>query len=208
MFASRAASAPGRWNTFTMWNARPSFRRRFFFSSRRRHTRLQGDWSSDVCSSDLRHDADPGAVHRADRRGDAAAPPSAGHAAALSHVALSAAEPRGSARLDLHLCHDAARGGRVRAGRAGVWCRVLRTMVVERTNVAVRGTTAGDLSGENLRAHCPHAVENRVIARTTRELRSTRRATRLRHTEETTALAPRARLPTLGSFSGQLPRPW
>src|SRR5688500_19852088 len=32
----------------------------FFFSSRRRHTSLQGDWSSDVCSSDLcqaRHDA-------------------------------------------------------------------------------------------------------------------------------------------------------
>src|SRR3989454_1730188 len=26
----------------------------FFFSSRRRHTRLQGDWSSDVCSSDVR----------------------------------------------------------------------------------------------------------------------------------------------------------
>src|SRR5688500_20229397 len=25
----------------------------FFFSSGRRHTRLQGDWSSDVCSSDL-----------------------------------------------------------------------------------------------------------------------------------------------------------
>src|SRR5256885_16298400 len=25
----------------------------FFFSSRRGHTRLQGDWSSDVCSSDL-----------------------------------------------------------------------------------------------------------------------------------------------------------
>src|SRR5688500_19548735 len=25
----------------------------FFFSSRRRHTSLQGDWSSDVCSSDL-----------------------------------------------------------------------------------------------------------------------------------------------------------
>src|SRR2546426_1003453 len=29
----------------------------FFFSSRRRHTRLQGDWSSDVCSSDLTADA-------------------------------------------------------------------------------------------------------------------------------------------------------
>src|SRR5688500_20301362 len=26
----------------------------FFFSSRRRHTSLQGDWSSDVCSSDLK----------------------------------------------------------------------------------------------------------------------------------------------------------
>src|SRR5207248_8727211 len=25
----------------------------FFFSSRRRHTRSHGDWSSDVCSSDL-----------------------------------------------------------------------------------------------------------------------------------------------------------
>src|SRR5688500_20143749 len=25
----------------------------FYFTSRRRHTRLQGDWSSDVCSSDL-----------------------------------------------------------------------------------------------------------------------------------------------------------
>src|SRR6266581_5186062 len=31
----------------------------FFFSSRRRHTRWTGDWSSDVCSSDLYgfHDA-------------------------------------------------------------------------------------------------------------------------------------------------------
>src|SRR5256885_4154026 len=28
-----------------------------FFSSRRRHTRLQGDWSSDVCSSDLQDKA-------------------------------------------------------------------------------------------------------------------------------------------------------
>src|SRR5256885_9866152 len=32
-----------------MWTRRGDF----FFSSRRRHTRLQGDWSSDVCSSDL-----------------------------------------------------------------------------------------------------------------------------------------------------------
>src|SRR6266705_6197486 len=31
-----------------------------FFSSRRRHTRSYGDWSSDVCSSDLK----AGIVHR------------------------------------------------------------------------------------------------------------------------------------------------
>src|SRR5438045_9560124 len=30
----------------------------FFFSSRRRHTRCLSDWSSDVCSSDLRRDLD------------------------------------------------------------------------------------------------------------------------------------------------------
>src|SRR5256885_17253072 len=45
-----------------MWSPFPSSRSsrrtsktsmRFLFSSRRRHTRLQGDWSSDVCSSDL-----------------------------------------------------------------------------------------------------------------------------------------------------------
>src|SRR5262249_59721569 len=29
-----------------------------FFSSRRRHTRLVSDWSSDVCSSDLRQNAE------------------------------------------------------------------------------------------------------------------------------------------------------
>src|SRR2546430_8787694 len=36
----------------------------FFFSSRRRHTRFDCDWSSDVCSSDLH--AAPGR-HRRDR---------------------------------------------------------------------------------------------------------------------------------------------
>src|SRR5207302_5553643 len=30
----------------------------FFFSSRRRHTRFSRDWSSDVCSSDLKFTAD------------------------------------------------------------------------------------------------------------------------------------------------------
>src|SRR2546426_7224949 len=40
----------------------------FFFSSRRRHTRLQGDWSSDVCSSDLL----PRVLRRFDVTADAA----------------------------------------------------------------------------------------------------------------------------------------
>src|SRR5215467_15967376 len=34
----------------------------FFFSSRRRHTRLQGDWSSNVCSSDLIQEVEGDAV--------------------------------------------------------------------------------------------------------------------------------------------------
>src|SRR6266581_6187355 len=39
--------------------------RSFFFSSRRRHTRWTGDWSSDVCSSDLRVvPPDTGIVHQ------------------------------------------------------------------------------------------------------------------------------------------------
>src|SRR5256885_12938696 len=41
------------------------FRYFFFFSSRRRHTRLQGDWSSDVCSSDLGLDPEDDRVDRA-----------------------------------------------------------------------------------------------------------------------------------------------
>src|SRR3989475_4410385 len=40
----------------------------FFFSSRRRHTRFDCDWSSDVCSSDLFG----GAVQRTQRRRPAA----------------------------------------------------------------------------------------------------------------------------------------
>src|SRR5256885_5741536 len=43
----------------------------FFFSSRRRHTRLQGDWSSDVCSSDLWWaDVERGALSRVTFDGD------------------------------------------------------------------------------------------------------------------------------------------
>src|SRR5256885_4128595 len=41
------------WSTVPMRSAEMGRFVFFFFSSRRRHTRLQGDWSSDVCSSDL-----------------------------------------------------------------------------------------------------------------------------------------------------------
>src|SRR5207249_7631417 len=41
----------------------------FFFSSRRRHTRSKRDWSSDVCSSDLRSSIPwPGSGHGIDDR--------------------------------------------------------------------------------------------------------------------------------------------
>src|SRR5256886_7756871 len=36
----------------------------FFFSSRRRHTRFDCDWSSDVCSSDLVHRSREGVAAR------------------------------------------------------------------------------------------------------------------------------------------------
>src|SRR5690242_662887 len=52
---------PGAWGSSIFlgllfsysYHPRPVLRPSFFFSSRRRHTRLTCDWSSDVCSSDL-----------------------------------------------------------------------------------------------------------------------------------------------------------
>src|SRR2546421_8694275 len=41
------------WQGFTKNEIVSCFRIFFFFSSRRRHTRSDRDWSSDVCSSDL-----------------------------------------------------------------------------------------------------------------------------------------------------------
>src|SRR5437762_6144320 len=51
-------SAPGdkvtvELSPFDLSRGRITFLMLFFFSSRRRHTRYIGDWSSDVCSSDL-----------------------------------------------------------------------------------------------------------------------------------------------------------
>src|SRR5256885_10142457 len=52
---SSTTSTPRRGANSGWIAAHTSWRWSFFFSSRRRHTRLQGDWSSDVCSSDLRN---------------------------------------------------------------------------------------------------------------------------------------------------------
>src|SRR6266571_6303154 len=46
----------------------------FFFSSRRRHTRLTCDWSSDVCSSDLSRGEEGPVTIAGRRRGDGAQP--------------------------------------------------------------------------------------------------------------------------------------
>src|SRR5258706_3537624 len=55
----RAASMLLMWVRLTCMESENPFRTvysLFFFSSRRRHTRLVSDWSSDVCSSDLLRD--------------------------------------------------------------------------------------------------------------------------------------------------------
>src|SRR2546430_5943660 len=46
----------------------------FFFSSRRRHTRFDCDWSSDVCSSDLNSLANLGVLLQVHRNGDIGSP--------------------------------------------------------------------------------------------------------------------------------------
>src|SRR5437763_14142947 len=58
----------------------------FFFSSRRRHTRYIGDWSSDVCSSDLT-DPERARVRRPVPR------PRGGGLARSGSVAAGAAQP-------------------------------------------------------------------------------------------------------------------
>src|SRR5256886_10704283 len=53
-----------RYKQYQFNNVDEDLRRKFFFPSRRRHTRLDGDWSSDVCSSDLHRAAAAAIVSR------------------------------------------------------------------------------------------------------------------------------------------------
>src|SRR6266704_2777454 len=78
----------------------------FFFSSRRRHTRSKRDWSSDVCSSDLR----PGCRGRY-------RPGRAPDRSSCRALAASAAEPRGRTPQPGPIRHRPAPRPLPRAGR-------------------------------------------------------------------------------------------
>src|SRR2546426_5881650 len=74
----------------------------FFFSSRRRHTRLQGDWSSDVCSSDLQARPPPQAPARvpraACRRSSSLRSPASRRGAAIPRPPRGPRSRRGASR--------------------------------------------------------------------------------------------------------------
>src|SRR5436189_3240388 len=88
----------------------------FFFSSRRRHTRYIGDWSSDVCSSDLINAMSEGHDHGVD--GFAANPGLNAKPAASDQ----SSENRGNIRAE---CTErsAGKNGRSEERRVGKECR-------------------------------------------------------------------------------------
>src|SRR5256885_3278795 len=94
----------------------------FFFSSRRRHTRLQGDWSSDVCSSDL---VAPGGGHRelwSDHEGHNVARWLSDHGIAAFVLAYSLAKETNSTyTVDDHALADMQRALRLVRSRAAEW---------------------------------------------------------------------------------------
>src|SRR3712207_7226744 len=85
----------------------------FFFSSRRRHTRYWRDWSSDVCSSDLRHGGRDDERRRHGRR-----PPGGGELAMAKQVVglKIGASQLAAARLSVN-------GSRSEERRVGKECR-------------------------------------------------------------------------------------
>src|SRR5437879_13894713 len=88
----------------------------FFFSSRRRHTRYIGDWSSDVCSSDL----DSGVIEDLARKTRAML-----DAAGLHHIIITA-----STELDEYeIARLIAAGAPIEIGRASCRERVSEARV-------------------------------------------------------------------------------
>src|SRR5690348_18486817 len=107
----------------------------FFFSSRRRHTRWTGDWSSDVCSSDLQG----GHRHRASNRLTSAGGKGVNVARALK-------------RLDTPVVATGLAGGRTGdrivedLGLEGILNDFVRISDESRTSIAVVDPTAGALT--------------------------------------------------------------
>src|SRR5688572_31067882 len=85
----------------------------FFFSSRRRHTRFDCDWSSDVCSSDL-----------VVQKGNAAAViGSSPHSNTQPHIRLDPRPPPTAPRTSSHCWSSAAAATRSEERRVGKECR-------------------------------------------------------------------------------------
>src|SRR5690348_18310847 len=86
----------------------------FFFSSRRRHTRWTGDWSSDVCSSDLRGGSAPCSARP--RSGQARSPSagSPGRSTSWSHRAGPSSPARRSRSEERRVGKSVDLGGRRR----------------------------------------------------------------------------------------------
>src|SRR2546426_6171048 len=99
-----------------MLNSTPDL---FFFSSRRRHTRLQGDWSSDVCSSDL------GGAELASRTPDSTCQPSDASARATSRPMPRLAPVISAVRAVLPDVNDTGVEGRVHDFEADGFVRQL-----------------------------------------------------------------------------------
>src|SRR5205085_4813788 len=108
----------------------------FFFSSRRRHTRFDCDWSSDVCSSDLARDR-------------SRLPPSA--AASPSFPTISAIRPLKSAKMFIAM----------RSGDAVAPAATGREIGARPSRNPAHGQTTG---GEIGRASCRERVWMVVVA--------------------------------------------
>src|SRR5207248_8341322 len=89
----------------------------FFFSSRRRHTRSYGDWSSDVCSSDL--GGRRAYAHRGACRARGAAAGCRGLLAACGRPVAPRAALPAKARVPAIRCRSALRSEERRVGKEG-----------------------------------------------------------------------------------------
>src|SRR5690242_20806063 len=94
----------------------------FFFSSRRRHTRLTCDWSSDVCSSDLQPQCEQaGPIRRANTQGAALVKEQRGRALAQPIDPLGIGQREQKAAQDKEELHARSEERRVGKERRREW---------------------------------------------------------------------------------------